>query len=64
MFDDIVCLVGEVMIGLTLTIMLMLSYSIASYNDVTFPDDVFIMEEPEVEPSILDNMAVAVLPGE
>ena len=65
MFDDVVCFIGEVMIGTILAVMLVLSYSIARYNDVSFPDDVFIVEEAEVEvePSIMDGMTTAVLSG-
>ena len=66
MFDDVICFVGEVAIGAILAVTLMLSYTIARYNDVSFPDDIFIMEEAEVEvePSIMDGMTMAVLPGE
>ena len=65
MFDDVICFVGEIAIGAILAVTLMLSYTIARYNDVSFPDDIFIVEEAEVEePSIMDGMTMAVLPGE
>lgn len=65
MFDDVICFVGELAIGAILAVTLMLSYAIARYNNVSFPDDMFIVEEAEVEePSIMDGMTMAVLPGE